>query len=442
MWWLFSLFTLCLGGYLGARFFEGDKRFLVPGTMTRGHHQIESECAQCHTPMLGVAPDACAKCHAEELERIDDSHPPSKFEDPRNADRLAKLDARHCIACHIEHRPELTAAMGVTQPVDVCRHCHEDIGSERPTHAGLAFSTCQDSGCHNFHDNRALHEDYLEQHLGDATWVAPGHVPEQTRGQKKLAASEQPPLTAAQQNAPAHVKVAQDVLDDWAQTAHARARINCQDCHAQPGKPDAWLERPGLDSCKRCHQDETAGFLGGMHGMRQAVGLSPMQPHMAQLPMQKAAAQHELGCNSCHDAHRFDRKQAAVDACLGCHADEHSLAYRDSKHYALFQRELTGQAPAGSGVSCATCHLPRAATLAGGSIRVQHNQNDFLRPNDKQIDSVCRHCHSIEFAIDALSDPPLIARGVNGTPSRHVRGLDMVRDRRRARQQAQAQAMP
>jgi len=156
-------------------------RFVVPGAMSRGHYPIESRCDLCHTPLHGVKADACMSCHADELERVDDSHPPSKFRDPRNADRLAKLDARSCVVCHVEHRPELTLAMGVTQPIDYCNHCHADIAQERPTHAGLGFATCQDAGCHNFHDNRSLHEDYLEQHMNEPALLSDGGVPNDTR---------------------------------------------------------------------------------------------------------------------------------------------------------------------------------------------------------------------------------------------------------------------
>lgn len=325
--------------------------------------------------------------------------------------------------------------MGVTQPLDVCRHCHADIATERKSHEGLGFDTCESSGCHNFHDNRALHEDYLEKHLGEPGWLLPeGRVP--SRASEKAGREpeeEQKALSAAEHDAPAHAAGDASVVSDWAATAHANAGVNCSGCHVPKGEKgeDTWIERPGIDSCKSCHDDEVAGFLGGKHGMRTAAGLSPLHPGMAQLPMQKGA-QQELSCTSCHAEHRFDRKAAAVDACLSCHADSHSLAYRQSKHYTLFKQELEGRAPAGSGVSCATCHLPRVARLPGSPIEVAHNQNDFLRPNDKQIDSVCRHCHSVEFAIDALADSAVIARGVDGKPTQHVRSMDMVREKLRA----------
>ena len=90
--------------------------------------------------------------------------------DPRNAERVAILDGRYCVTCHAEHRPERTGTMGLSLPGDYCYHCHEDVASERPTHVGLAFDSCASSGCHNFHDNRALYEDFLVQH-GSQPWL-------------------------------------------------------------------------------------------------------------------------------------------------------------------------------------------------------------------------------------------------------------------------------
>lgn len=423
MWTLFATSTLASAAYFGYRLVEGDRRFVVPGAMTKGHYPIESECNLCHTPMMGVKADACMECHAAELERIDDSHPPSKFSDPRNADRLAKLDARSCIACHVEHRPELTRAMGVTQPRDHCQNCHADIAKERPTHTGLGFASCQDAGCHNFHDNVALHEDYLERHLDDPELLS-APVSHETRAMRALSRATSG-LRAEQHDAPAGHEPAPALLAAFIGSGHARAAVNCTGCHAPAGA--AWSDHPTHAVCGECHAAELSGFLGSKHGMRLAAGLAPMTPAQARLPMHASAGHIELGCQSCHGAHDYDRARAAVEACLTCHADQHSLAYRASKHHALWQAEREGRAPAGSGVSCATCHLPRIAESAGEVARVAHNQNDYLRPNEKMIDAVCARCHGVGFALDALADPQVIARGVEGRPRTKVASMDMVR---------------
>ena len=110
---------------------------------------------------------ACVSCHGAALKLANNSHPAKKFTDPRNADRLAKLNATLCVTCHREHQPEITGAMGVTLPGDYCFLCHQDIGKERPSHKGLPFSGCTAAGCHNFHDNRAIYEDFLVKHAGE-----------------------------------------------------------------------------------------------------------------------------------------------------------------------------------------------------------------------------------------------------------------------------------
>ena len=82
--------------------------------------------------------------------------------------------------------------------------------------------------------------------------------------------------------------------------------------------------------------------------------------------MQSKAAHSELTCTGCHSSHAFDTKQAAVASCSGCHADDHTKAYEGSPHHKLLVAELSGIAEKGTGVSCATCHLPRAWMEAPG----------------------------------------------------------------------------
>jgi hypothetical protein len=135
-----------------------------------GHHQIEVACIVCHTEPFGsdgVLQAACVECHGAALEAAGDSHPKRLFTDPRNADRIAVVDARRCVTRHREHRPGLTRPMGVTIADDHCFHCHADIAEERPSHRGLAPEGCASAGCHNYHDNSALYEDFLVKHLDE-----------------------------------------------------------------------------------------------------------------------------------------------------------------------------------------------------------------------------------------------------------------------------------
>jgi formate-dependent nitrite reductase cytochrome c552 subunit len=193
----------------------------------------------------------------------------------------------------------------------------------------------------------------------------------------------------------------------------------------------SWADKPGHTACATCHEREAKGFLEGKHGMRLAQKLTPMTPAMARIPMRADARDAALGCTTCHGAHAFDTKRAAVEACEGCHADNHTKAFRASRHFALWQAELTGTAPPSSGVSCATCHLPRELhkSEGGETVAAQHNQNLNLRPNEKMVRSVCLACHGLGFALDALADPHLIASNFKGRPARKVESIAWVKRR-------------
>jgi hypothetical protein len=409
----------------------GSKTVFLPGATTDGHYQIEIACETCHTPFQGVRNDACVGCHGEELAAVDDSHPRSKFTDPRNADLLARLDATLCVSCHREHRPDMTRAMGVTLPDDFCRTCHADVGTDRPSHAGLRFETCASAGCHNFHDNTALYEDFLVAHAGDPALSATPHVPRRSPiGGKGRNTGKAMPALSLPSDAPPHVTLDAPVIARLESSSHARAGVNCTGCHtgvAGSTSRGTWVAKPSEGECAVCHDRETAGFMEGRHGMRRARGLTPMTPGLARRPIRAAARELELSCSSCHSAHAFDTRTAAAKACLACHDDDHSRAYERSPHAVLWKQELAGTAPAGTGVACATCHLPRLELReAPGTVVVQHNQNSNLRPNEKMARTVCLACHGLGFSLDALADPRLIANNFTGRPQRRVASIEMA----------------
>lgn len=449
IWLIWIVAMLALGGYFGYRLLvnDADKTIFLIGEATDGHHQIEMACGSCHTSPFGggeLLQKACVNCHGEELRLAHDSHPQSKFTDPRNADRLQHLEARYCVTCHREHHRERTRAMGVTQPDDVCFHCHKDIASERPSHAGMAFATCASSGCHNYHDNRALYEDFLLKFGDEPAFKTAAAMPSRAAFAQKhphLEASAPLPIDAADAGV-AHLHG--DAATDWAASAHANAGVNCSGCH-RPAQRDArngntppgdeWIEKPGVAVCQGCHAAEAETFFAGKHGMRLnpelSITLSPMTPAQGRLPFKREAAHKELTCNSCHGAHRFDTRQAAAQSCIGCHDDEHSRNFENSPHAQLWRDELRGAGAPGSGVACATCHMPRLETeLDGGSrMLVNHNQNDNLRPREKMIRSVCQNCHGLAFSIDSLADDELIRSNFSGRPAQHIRSIDMARER-------------
>lgn len=419
---------LVLGGSLAARFFRKDEDATVflPGPTSHGHYQIEMKCAACHEPWGGVREQSCVDCHGAALKAGNDSHPASKFTDPRNADRLLTIAADKCVTCHVEHRPDATLAMGVTQPQDFCGHCHVEVARERPSHKGMSFTTCSSVGCHNYHDNTALYEDFMAKHASDPATLLKALLPELTAKEPAAQSGKpQPDRRTASTADGGRITAA------WAASAHAAAAVNCTACHAANGSP--WQDKPAQDSCTECHKEENAGFREGLHGMRLTQGLPPMRPELARLPMKPEAAHGTLTCISCHGPHEADTRRAAVESCLQCHNDGHSLAYQGSSHHRLWQAELAGAAPAGSGVSCASCHMPREEHGAPGTatVSVQHNQSLNLRPVEKMARGVCIRCHGLGFALDSLADPALGRSNFDGPPRHHIESIEMVQSRRK-----------
>lgn len=439
---MWAVLTIAMLAYFGYKlFYSDDKADFIVGPATHGHYQIEMACETCHIDSFGgpeVLQEACENCHAQELVESRDEHPKKKFTNPRNAELIKILDARQCISCHSEHQQEQTRDMGLTLPTDYCYHCHQEVGENRESHKDLPYDSCQTAGCHNFHDNRALFEDFLLDNANQPWLSQISALKEANFAHFKADRPEQSTNTN-QQVVTAQMMVKHpDIQQQWSQSAHAGVQVQCATCHIdQAANDDVWVEKPGLDSCQTCHEQEVAGFTSGKHGMRLSdklsKTLSPMTPALARLEFHEDALHKELSCNSCHDVHELNTQTAATEACLGCHADEHTAAYEGSPHADLWQAELAGEAEPGTGVSCASCHMPRIEAnryidreLGIKEISVQHNQNAILRPNEKMIRPVCMQCHSLEFSIDALADEALIKNNFNGKPAAHVESIDWV----------------
>ena len=427
--WIWVLWLIICAGLIAffgrSLWFTEDKSQFLIGEATHGHHQIELACGSCHTDAFGgqeVLQDACVNCHGAELAESQDSHPRKKFTNPRDAQRIEGLDARYCVSCHTEHQQEQTHAMGLTLPKDYCYHCHSDVGEERESHAGYGFETCASAGCHNYHDNRALYENFLVANANQPWLSDIAALP--TRAHAANFAHDFRPVTANTATATAMTNHP-DLTESWTHTVHGKAEVECSHCHTDANAN--WLDAPGPEQCASCHAEETEGFLASKHGMRLATeSLAPMTPAHSQLDFQASANNKHQSCNACHSAHEFNTQTAAVESCLTCHADEHSLAFIASPHGQLWAD--TAIAPEQK-VSCASCHLPRIDSgkkddQGNPVMRVEHNQNATLRPNEKMIRPVCMSCHSLEFSINALADEQLINNNFNGQPTQHVPSID------------------
>ncbi|WP_444930070.1 cytochrome c3 family protein [Microbulbifer sp. SSSA002] len=427
-WHYGVLLTLIIGSAVAYNLNVDDKSVFISGDATHGHHQIELACTSCHTDGFAgedAIQQACLNCHAEELELVDDSHPRQKFLDPRNAVLLETLDARLCVSCHTEHKPQITGEMGVTLAGDFCFHCHSDIAEERSSHKDLGFETCASAGCHNYHDNGSLYEDFLIAHVDQPDLLETAKLPARTAVQSWL--NENPdkaPLQISQADI-SQADHAAEITAAWAQSIHAQTDVNCSSCHADGQMQFSSVEI--VEQCASCHSEQKESFTEGKHGMRlsskleegfiQRVGA--ISPQQARLPM-NANATDELSCISCHGPHEVDMQFAAVEACLGCHNDEHSLAYQDSPHFSTWQTNPEG------GVSCASCHLPRETH--GEQVVVNHNQNHNLRPNEKMM-PVCLSCHGAEFSLAALADKALINSNFKHKPAEKHETFELIRER-------------
>jgi len=454
LWLIWLLITLVIATfYLYTIYAAEDKTALLIGETTHGHHQIEMSCNSCHTDAFGAGPvlqDACTNCHQEELDAVDDSHPIKKFTNPRNADLLKTINAKQCVSCHTEHHKDKTHPMGVTVPQDVCMHCHLEVGENRPSHKDLGFETCATAGCHNYHDNTALYENFLVKHAGGQWLNKIGKLPDANAAalDKKIKISDLQNMSKSMQTLNASMMTSNpEPHGEWLNSAHAKAQVQCVNCHTEQDTDSVsnnaeWIEKPGIESCQSCHAAQYKGFTEGKHGMRLspalASELTPMSPSEIQpdshLAFKDESKHKELTCNSCHSAHEYDTQTAAVESCIGCHADDHSNAFADSPHGNLWQQFQQGQLDENSTVTCATCHLPRVKVRKGQDgepdiYRVEHNQNLNLRPNEKMIRTVCLTCHNLEFSIDALADPELIKTNFAGKPSKHIESIDWAMKR-------------
>ncbi len=217
----------------------------------------------------------------------------------------------------------------------------------------------------------------------------------------------------------------QKIEQQWQNSAHALAEVNCSSCH-QNQETKAFVSKPGEESCKSCHQASVDTFLLGKHGIRTLEGLSPLTPAMAHLPMKDSSLERQMNCNTCHNVHTVNTYEASVDSCLTCHSDNHSLNYKKSPHFDIFQEIGTLPRPNKDAVTCATCHLPRE--VSGDNILVNHNNTYTLKPRDRMVQEVCMNCHGVEHAYNSIFDDELVEANFARPPNQKLPTFKMVRD--------------
>jgi len=217
-----------------------------------------------------------------------------------------------------------------------------------------------------------------------------------------------------------HDKASPGLAQQWRQSAHQRAGVNCMDCHqAVAAEADA-IEHEGQiiativspKDCGRCHEVEYREQAGSVHAEAYAIidERVPALAHNLTGPAMQAAGCDQChgsvvkvrgdgtfdpatwpnsgigrvnpdgskgSCSSCHGRHQFSKAQAREpDACVRCHSGPDSPdkeIFEASKHGMIYvaQRDrmnlgsdtwIAGQdytaAP-----TCVTCHMGAAGKV-------------------------------------------------------------------------------
>jgi hypothetical protein len=217
-----------------------------------------------------------------------------------------------------------------------------------------------------------------------------------------------------------HDKASAGLVQQWLDSAHADAGINCMDCHQADASDSDAITHEGQviativspKDCGRCHETEYQEQAGSVHAEAYAIiaeRVPALAHNMTGAAMQAAGCDQCHGsvvkvrgdgtldpatwpnsgigrvnpdgskgsCSSCHGRHRFSKAQAREpEACVRCHSGPDSPdkeIFEASKHGMIYAAEraqmnldadtwVAGQdytaAP-----TCVTCHMGAAGKI-------------------------------------------------------------------------------
>jgi hydroxylamine dehydrogenase len=217
-----------------------------------------------------------------------------------------------------------------------------------------------------------------------------------------------------------HAKSSAGIARQWQESAHAKAGVNCMDCHqAERAEPDA-IEHEGQiiatvvspKDCGRCHTKEFEEQQGSVHAEAYALikdRVSALADNLTGAAMRvvgcdqchgsvvsvKADGTLDPGtwpnsgigrinpdgskgsCSACHGRHRFSKAQAREpEACVRCHSGPDSPdkeIFAASKHGMIYAAQR-GDMNLGADLwvagkdytaapTCVTCHMGGAGKL-------------------------------------------------------------------------------
>jgi hypothetical protein len=130
--WLLAVIAANLLG-LVALVFVYPHLMVSPGSLVRGHAELDTDCFACHSPWRGAASERCAKCHL--LPEIGLRTTKGTPLDQRTVKSSFHQDLieQDCMACHSDHQgPKLTQrsrkpfshALLRTAVRERCESCH------------------------------------------------------------------------------------------------------------------------------------------------------------------------------------------------------------------------------------------------------------------------------------------------------------------------------
>lgn len=222
------------------------------------------------------------------------------------------------------------------------------------------------------------------------------------------------------------------IVRDWRNSLHARVGVGCASCHGTDH--DAIDDSKGAvpaSRCATCHAKQFGEFMRSRH----AIALDRMKEcgRYRDLPNDtndaKCGQCHNVQqkCDSCHTRHRFNVREARKPiACGTCHmGPDHAQLemYKTSKHGAIYATEGdTGRAPV-----CVTCHMPRgvhdvSSGLAFGPVGAadlyvgvdgKPISRERARAKRKDMEGICRNCHSPRFVTERLETADRIHRNAS-----------------------------
>ncbi len=405
---------------------------ISPGPLSRVHVKLEGsgQCASCHEPGRGVAPEKCLECHRALGERI-------------NAGRglHARPEYRDCKTCHVEHQgTEFELVWWGKAGREAFDH-RQTGHSLEGRHARLV---CQD--CHQPRLNRqreglaAAGVDLTRTYLGLGTACTDCHADEH-RGQFAGRDCTSCHGQSAWRPAPGfdHAKTS------WPLSGRHTA-VACAKCHketrADPADPESvYVQFKGVSGreCASCHEDVHRARLGtacaNCHSTAdwRRVERARFDHDRTGYPLEGRHA--DVACDRCH--RRGSPRPLRHERCTDCHADAHfgQLASRADKGACESCHTVAGFSPARYGledhqktsyplsgahaaIACNACHttmsvaelrqaaaVSASAPASGKSARFRfastrcadcHRDAHFGELDRWVTQGGCESCHSVE----------------------------------------------